>query len=68
MILPHEQVGTAWYFFLSEVSNSAGKNEFTYLQPHFYVKYKIWKCIDLFSETRWHILGNWLRLPNAVKL
>ena len=47
MILAHEQVVTGRYFFFSEGSNGAGRNEFvshfTYLQPHFYVKYKRWK-------------------------
>ena len=44
MILAQKQVGTEYFFFCSG-SNGAGKNEFvsqfTYLQPHFYVKYKI---------------------------
>ena len=26
--------------FLSQGSNNAGKNRSTYLQPHFYIKYK----------------------------
>ena len=43
MILAHEQVVTE-YFFFSLGSNGAGENEFvfqlTYLQPHFYIKYK----------------------------
>ena len=43
MILTHEEVVTE-YFFFSKGSDGAGKNEFvsqfTYLQPHFYVKYK----------------------------
>ena len=47
MILAHEQVVTEWYFFFSLGSNGAGGNEFvfqfTYLQPHFYIKYKRWK-------------------------
>ena len=30
MILAHEQVGTEWYLFFSEDSNSAGKNKFVY--------------------------------------
>ena len=46
MILAHEEVITE-YFFFSQGSNGVGKNEFvsqfTYLQPHFYIKYKIWK-------------------------
>ena len=42
MILTHEQVDTEWYFFFSQGSNGAGKNEFAYLQSHFYVKYKRW--------------------------
>ena len=44
MILTHEEVVTEWYFFFSQDSNGAGKNDFvskfTYLQPHFFVKYK----------------------------
>ena len=48
MILAHEQVVTEWYFFFSYGSNGAEKNKFvshlTYLQPHFYLKYKRWKC------------------------
>ena len=46
MILAYEQVVTEYLFF-SESANGAGKTEFpsqfTYLQPHFYVKYKRWK-------------------------
>ena len=42
MILPHEQDVTERYFFLSKVSNGAGKNEFISkficLQPHLYEK------------------------------
>ena len=48
MILAHEQDITEWYFFFCYGSNAADKNEFvsqfTCLQPHFYVKYKRWKC------------------------
>ena len=40
MILAHEQIGTKCYFFLDQGSNIAGKNECTYLQPHFYVECK----------------------------
>ena len=44
MVLAHEPVVTEWYLFFSEGSNGARKNvfvsQFTYLQPHFYVKYK----------------------------
>ena len=47
MILIHEQVVTEWYFFFSQGSDGAGKNEFlswfTCLQSHFYVKYRRWK-------------------------
>ena len=44
MILTHGQDVTVRYFFFSESSNGAGKNEFVSqficLQPHLYVKYK----------------------------
>ena len=40
MIPAHEQIGTECYFFLSQGSNIAGKNECTCLQPHVGVKYK----------------------------
>ena len=47
MFLAHEQDVTQRYFSFSSSSNGAGKNEFvsqyTCLQPHFSVKYKIWK-------------------------
>ena len=43
MIFAYEQVVTEYLFF-SEGANGAGKTEFpsqfTYLPPHFYVKYK----------------------------
>ena len=43
MIFAYEQVVTE-YLFVSEGANGAGKTEFpsqfTYLLPHFYVKYK----------------------------
>ena len=38
---------TSWFMMILECSNGAGKNEFlsqfTYLHPHFYVKYKRWE-------------------------
>ena len=47
MIFAHEQVGIEWHFFFSYDSNAADEKEFvsqfTYLQPHFYIKYKGWK-------------------------
>ena len=43
MFLVHEQDITERYFFFSQGSNGAGKNEFishcTCLQPHFSIKY-----------------------------
>ena len=45
MFLAYEQDIAERYFFFSQGSNSVGKNEFvsqyTCLQPHFSVKYKI---------------------------
>ena len=42
MILVHEQDHTKRYFFFSQGSNGAGKNEFVFqftcLQPHLYIK------------------------------
>ena len=42
MILAHEQDDTERYFFFSQGSNGAGKNEFvsqfTCLQPHLHIK------------------------------
>ena len=42
LILAHEQDDTEGYFFFSEGSNGACKNEFVFqftcLQPHFYIK------------------------------
>ena len=42
MILAHEKDNTERYFFFSQSSNGAGKNEFVFqftsLQPHFYIK------------------------------
>ena len=42
MILAHEQDDTERYFFFSQGSNGAGKNEFVFpficLQPHLYIK------------------------------
>ena len=44
MFLSHAQDITGRYFFFSQGSNGAGKNEFisqyTYLEAHFSVKYK----------------------------
>ena len=44
MFLAHEQDIRERYFFFSQGSNDVGKNEFTsqytFLQPHFSVKYK----------------------------
>ena len=43
MILVHEQDDTERYFFFSQGSNGAGKNEFVFQftcsQPHLYIKY-----------------------------
>ena len=43
MTLAHEKDDTERYFFFSQGSNGAGKNEFvfqfTFLQPHLYKKY-----------------------------
>ena len=45
MFLTHEEDVTERYFFFSQGSNGADKNEFvsqyTCLQPHFYIKHKI---------------------------
>ena len=42
MILAHEKDNTERYFFFSQSSNGAGKNQFVFqftcLQPHFYIK------------------------------
>ena len=42
MILAHEKDNTERYFFFSQTSNGAGKNQFVFqftcLQPHFYIK------------------------------
>ena len=46
MFLAHEQDVTERYFFFSQGSNGAGKNEFvsqySCLHPNFSIKYKRW--------------------------